>query len=277
MRLPPKKGAPPNASEEQRTLMSYENIVVESRGRVGIVRLHRPQALNALNAALIADLSAAIETFEADTNIGCILVSGSEKAFAAGADIKEMAAKTFMDAFMADFVGRWDCLARARKPVVAAVAGFALGGGCELAMQCDLIIAADNAKFGQPEIKLGVIPGIGGTQRLTRAVGKAKAMDLILTGRMMDAQEAERSGLVARVVPLADLMDEAMKVAETIASMSLPATMVAKESVNRAFEGSLAEGVRFERRVFHALFATEDQKEGMAAFIEKRPAKFKHK
>jgi len=277
MRLPPKKGAPQNASEEQRTLMSYENIVVESRGRVGIVRLHRPQALNALNAALIADLSAAIEAFEADTNIGCILVSGSEKAFAAGADIKEMAAKTFMDAFMADFVGRWDCLARARKPVVAAVAGFALGGGCELAMQCDLIIAADNAKFGQPEIKLGVIPGIGGTQRLTRAVGKAKAMDLILTGRMMDAQEAERSGLVARVVPLADLMDEAMKVAETIASMSLPATMVAKESVNRAFEGSLAEGVRFERRVFHALFATEDQKEGMAAFIEKRPAKFKHK
>jgi enoyl-CoA hydratase len=277
MRLPPKEGAPPNASEEQRTLMSYENIVVETRGRVGIIRLHRPQALNALNAALIADLSAAIDALEADANIGCILVSGSEKAFAAGADIKEMATKTFMDAFMADFVGRWDCLARARKPVVAAVAGFALGGGCELAMQCDLIIAADNAKFGQPEIKLGVIPGIGGTQRLTRAVGKAKAMDLILTGRMMDAQEAERSGLVARVVPLADLMDEAMKVAETIASMSLPATMIAKESVNRAFEGSLAEGIRFERRVFHSLFATEDQKEGMAAFVEKRPAKFKNK
>jgi enoyl-CoA hydratase len=277
MRLSPKEGAPQNASEEQRTLMSYENIVVETRGRVGIIRLHRPQALNALNAALIADLSAAIDALEADANIGCILVSGSEKAFAAGADIKEMAAKTFMDAFMADFVGRWDCLARARKPVVSAVAGFALGGGCELAMQCDLIIAADNAKFGQPEIKLGVIPGIGGTQRLTRAVGKAKAMDLILTGRMMDAQEAERSGLVARVVPLADLMDEAMKVAETIASMSLPATMIAKESVNRAFEGSLAEGIRFERRVFHSLFATEDQKEGMAAFVEKRPAKFKNK
>jgi enoyl-CoA hydratase len=277
MRLSPKEGAPQNASEEQRTLMSYENIVVETRGRVGIIRLHRPQALNALNAALIADLSAAIDALEADANIGCILVSGSEKAFAAGADIKEMAAKTFMDAFMADFVGRWDCLARARKPVVAAVAGFALGGGCELAMQCDLIIAADNAKFGQPEIKLGVIPGIGGTQRLTRAVGKAKAMDLILTGRMMDAQEAERSGLVARVVPLADLMDEAMKVAETIASMSLPSTMIAKESVNRAFEGSLAEGIRFERRVFHSLFATEDQKEGMAAFVEKRPAKFKNK
>jgi enoyl-CoA hydratase len=277
MRLSPKEGAPQNASEEQRTLMSYENIVVETRGRVGIIRLHRPQALNALNAALIADLSAAIDALEADANIGCILVSGSEKAFAAGADIKEMATKTFMDAFMADFVGRWDCLARARKPVVAAVAGFALGGGCELAMQCDLIIAADNAKFGQPEIKLGVIPGIGGTQRLTRAVGKAKAMDLILTGRMMDAQEAERSGLVARVVPLADLMDEAMKVAETIASMSLPATMIAKESVNRAFEGSLAEGIRFERRVFHSLFATEDQTEGMAAFVEKRPAKFKNK
>jgi enoyl-CoA hydratase len=205
------------------------------------------------------------------------LITGSDKAFAAGADIKEMAGKSFMDAFMADFVGRWDRLAHARKPVVAAVAGFALGGGCELAMQRDLIIAADNAKFGQPEIKLGVIPGIGGTQRLTRAIGKAKAMDLILTGRMMDAQEAERAGLVARVVPLAELMSEAMKVAETIASMSLPALMVAKESVNRAFEVSLAEGVRFERRVFHSLFATEDQKEGMAAFIEKRAAEFKNK
>ena len=257
--------------------MSYDNINVETQGRVGIVRLNRPQALNALNAALIAELSAAIDAFEADGNIGCILIAGSEKAFAAGADIKEMAGKSFMDAFMSDFVGRWDRVAHARKPVIAAVAGFALGGGCELAMQCDLIVAADNAKFGQPEIKLGVIPGIGGTQRLTRAIGKAKAMDLILTGRMMDAQEAERSGLVARVVPLADLMTEATKAAETIASMSLPALMVAKESVNRAFETSLAEGVRFERRVFHSLFATEDQKEGMAAFMEKRPAKFKNK
>ena len=257
--------------------MSYDNINVETQGRVGIVRLNRPQALNALNAALIAELSAAIDAFEADGNIGCILIAGSEKAFAAGADIKEMAGKSFMDAFMSDFVGRWDRVAHARKPVIAAVAGFALGGGCELAMQCDLIVAADNAKFGQPEIKLGVIPGIGGTQRLTRAIGKSKAMDLILTGRMMDAQEAERSGLVARVVPLADLMTEATKAAETIASMSLPALMVAKESVNRAFETTLAEGVRFERRVFHSLFATEDQKEGMAAFMEKRPAKFKNK
>jgi enoyl-CoA hydratase len=257
--------------------MNTQSIAVEKHGRVGMIRLDRPQALNALNAALIAELSAAIDAFEADDQIGCILITGSEKAFAAGADIKEMVGKSFMDAFMGDFVGRWDRVAHARKPVVAAVAGFALGGGCELAMQCDLIIAADNAKFGQPEIKLGVIPGIGGTQRLTRAVGKAKAMDLILTGRMMDAQEAERSGLVARVVPLADLMSEAMKAAETIASMSLPALMVAKESVNRAFETSLAEGVRFERRVFHSLFATEDQKEGMAAFVEKRPAKFKNR
>jgi enoyl-CoA hydratase len=257
--------------------MSEKTIAVETRGRVGIVRLNRPQALNALNSALIAELGAAVEAFEADSNVGCILITGSDKAFAAGADIKEMADKSFLDAFMADFASHWDHLAHVRKPVVAAVAGFALGGGCELAMQCDLIIAADNAKFGQPEIKLGVIPGIGGTQRLTRAVGKAKAMDLILTGRMMDAHEAERSGLVARVVPLADLMNEALKTAETIASMSLPALMVAKESVNRVFETSLAEGVRFERRVFHALFATEDQKEGMAAFIAKRPAKFKNK
>jgi enoyl-CoA hydratase len=255
--------------------MAYENIIVETRGKVGIVRLNRPQALNALNAALIGELSAAIEAFEADAGIGCIVVTGSEKAFAAGADIKEMAGQSYMDAFYGDFAARWDALSRMRKPVIAAVAGFALGGGCEIAMMCDLIIAADNAKFGQPEIKLGVIPGIGGTQRLTRAVGKAKAMDLILTGRMMDAAEAERSGLVARVVPLANLMDEAIKTAETIASMSLPSLMVAKESVNRAFEVSLTEGIRFERRVFHSLFATEDQKEGMAAFVEKRKAAFK--
>ena len=257
--------------------MSYENIIVETKGKVGIVRLNREHALNALNAALIGELCAAIDAFEADANIACVVLTGSDKAFAAGADIKEMAGKSFMDAYMGDFVSTWDRVARMRKPAIAAVAGFALGGGCELAMQCDFIIAADNAKFGQPEIKLGVIPGIGGTQRLTRAVGKAKAMDLCLTGRMMDAAEAESAGLVARVVPLANLMDETMKAAETIASMSLPSLMIAKEAVNRAFETSLAEGVRFERRVFHSLFATEDQKEGMAAFVEKRPPKFKNR
>jgi len=257
--------------------MAYENILVETRGRVGIIRLNRPQALNALSTKLKAEFSAAIDAFEADDAIGCMLVTGSEKAFAAGADIREMADKAFIEAYMGNFAGTWDRAAHTRKPIVAAVAGFALGGGCELAMQCDLIIAADNAKFGQPEIKLGVIPGIGGTQRLTRAVGKSKAMDLILTGRMMDAAEAERSGLVARVVPLAQLMDEAMKVADTIASMSLPSVLAAKEAINRAFETSLAEGVVFERRIFHSLFATEDQKEGMAAFIEKRPPKFKNK
>jgi enoyl-CoA hydratase len=256
--------------------MSYQNIQVETKGRVGIIRFHRPQALNALNGGLVTELNAAVAAFEADDNIACMVVTGSEKAFAAGADIKEMASKSYMDVLLGDFAGDQHALAHARKPVIAAVAGFALGGGCEMAMQCDLIIAADNAKFGQPEIKLGVIPGIGGTQRLTRAVGKAKAMDLILTGRMMDAAEAERAGLVARVVPLASLMDEAMKMAETIAAMSLPSLMVAKEAVNRAFESTLAEGILFERRVFHALFATDDQKEGMAAFVEKRPAKFKN-
>jgi len=256
---------------------SQPNVLVETRGRVGVIRFNRPQALNALNSALVVELNAALDTFEADEAIGCIVVTGSEKAFAAGADIKEMSDKSYMDVLLSDFAANQERIARTRKPVIAAVAGFALGGGCEMAMQCDMIIAADNARFGQPEIKLGVIPGIGGTQRLTRAVGKAKAMDLILTGRMMDAAEAERSGLVARVVPAASLMDETMKIAETIASMSLPSVMVAKEAVNRAFETSLAEGVRFERRVFHALFATEDQKEGMAAFIEKRPAKFKHR
>jgi len=257
--------------------MTYQNIVVETRGKIGIIRLNRPQALNALNAALIGELTQAVQAFEADAAIACIVVTGSEKAFAAGADIKEMADKSYMDAFMGDFAGNWDALARARKPTVAAVAGFALGGGCELAMMCDVVIAADTAKFGQPEIKLGVIPGIGGTQRLTRAVGKAKAMDLCLTGRMMDAAEAERSGLVARIVPAASLMDEAIKVAETIASMSLPVLMIAKESVNRAFETTLAEGIKFERRVFHSLFATADQKEGMAAFVAKRPAKFENR
>jgi enoyl-CoA hydratase len=258
-------------------IMSYENIIVETRGKVGLIRLNRPQALNALNRALMHDLTKALDAFEADANIGCVVITGSDKAFAAGADIKEMADKTFADAFLGDFAATWDRAATVRKPVVAAVAGFALGGGCELAMQCDLIIAADNAKFGQPEIKLGIIPGIGGTQRFTRAVGKAKAMDMILTGRMMDAQEAERGGLVARIVPLASLMDEAIKLAETIASMSLPSVLGAKEAVNRAFETTLAEGVRFERRVFHSLFATADQKEGMAAFIAKRPPRFENK
>jgi enoyl-CoA hydratase len=254
--------------------MSHTHIIVETKGRVGLIRLNRPNALNALNSAMMEEIAIAVDAFEADPGIGCLVVTGSEKAFAAGADIKEMASKSYMDAFMGNFAATWDRLAHARKPVVAAVAGFALGGGCELAMQCDIIIAADTAKFGQPEIKLGIIPGIGGTQRLTRAVGKAKAMDLILTGRMMDAAEAERSGLVARVVPAEDLLAAAMKTAETIAAMSLPSVMAAKEAVNRAFEISLAEGVAFERRVFHALFATEDQKEGMAAFVEKRPAKF---
>jgi len=257
--------------------MTYETIIVETHGKVGLIRLNRPQALNALNLALIGEVNRAVAAFDADPNIGCLLITGSDKAFAAGADIKEMADKTFIEAYLGDFCAGWDGLAQARKPVIAAVAGYALGGGCEIAMMCDLIIAADNAKFGQPEIKLGVIPGIGGTQRLTRAVGKAKAMDLCLTGRMMDAAEAERAGLVARVVPLADLMGEAMKAAETIAAMSLPSVIAAKESVNRAFETTLAEGIRYERRAFHPLFATEDQKEGMAAFIDKRPANFKNR
>lgn len=257
--------------------MAYENIIVETKGRVGVIRLNRPQALNALNRALVSELFQAIDGFEADEGIGCILLTGSDKAFAAGADIKEMADKTFIEAYLGNFCADWDRAARARKPIVAAVAGFALGGGCELAMQCDLIIAAGNAKFGQPEIKLGVIPGIGGTQRLTRAVGKAKAMDMILTGRMMDAAEAERSGLVARVVPAASLMDEAMKVADTIANMSLPSVLAGKEAVNTAFETSLAEGSRFERRIFHSLFATADQKEGMKAFVEKRKPDWKNK
>jgi enoyl-CoA hydratase len=257
--------------------MTYQSILVETRGKVGVVRLNRPQVLNALNAALVGELIAAVEAFAVDDAIACIVLTGSEKAFAAGADIKEMADKTFADVYLGDLAAEYDRLTRVRKPLIAAVAGFALGGGCELAMICDLIVAADNAKFGQPEIKLGVIPGIGGTQRLTRAVGKAKAMDLILTGRMMDAAEAERSGLVARVVPAASLMDEAMKVAETIASMSQPSVLAGKEAINRAFETSLAEGVRFERRLFHALFATADQKEGMAAFLAKRPPKFENR
>jgi enoyl-CoA hydratase len=257
--------------------MAYETVLVETKGRVGIARLNRPKALNALNAQLIAELSGALDAFEKDDGIGCILLTGSEKAFAAGADIKEMQAFDYPDVYMQDFIQSWERLSRVRKPVVAAVAGYALGGGCELAMMCDIIIAADNAQFGQPEIKLGVIPGSGGTQRLTHLVGKSKSMDLILTGRMMGAEEAERSGLAARMVPAAKLMDEAMKAAETIAEMSLPATMMAKESVNRALETSLSEGIKFERRLFHSMFALADQKEGMAAFAAKRKADFKHR
>jgi len=257
--------------------MAYETLIVETRGNVGLVTLNRPQALNALNSTVLKELKEAYAAFHADETVGAIVLTGSERAFAAGADIKEMQPLEFADIYKSDFISGWDEVAKARKPVIAAVSGFALGGGCELAMMCDFIIASETAKFGQPEITLGVIPGMGGSQRLTRAVGKAKAMDLILTGRMMDAAEAERAGLVARVVPAASLMEEAMKIAETIAGMGLPSVYAAKESVNRAFETSLAEGARFERRVFQALFATEDQKEGMAAFVEKRPAKFKNK
>jgi enoyl-CoA hydratase len=257
--------------------MTYANVIVETHGAVGLIRLNRPHALNALSAALMADLDAALEAFEADPAIGAIVLTGSEKAFAAGADIKEMQDKTFAEAFLDDFIAKWERLTRVRKPVVAAVAGFALGGGCEIAMMCDFILAADTAKFGQPEIKLGVIPGAGGTQRLTRAVGKAKAMEMILTGRMMDAEEAERSGLVSRVLPAASLIEEAVKVAGSIAALSRPAVFAAKEAVNRAYETTLAEGVKFERRIFHSLFATEEQKEGMRAFAEKRVAAFKHR
>jgi enoyl-CoA hydratase len=256
--------------------MVYATIVVETKGRVGLVRLNRPNALNALNARLIDELSTALDAFEDDAGIGCIVITGSDKAFAAGADIKEMQSKSYMQAYKEDFISRWDRVGRCRKPVVAAVAGFALGGGCELAMMCDIVIAADTAKFGQPEIKLGVMPGSGGTQRLIRQVGKAKAMEMCLTGRMMDATEAERANLVARVVPAAALMEEAMKTAEAIAAMSLPATMMCKESINRAYETTLVEGIRFERRVFHSMFAMADQKEGMTAFVEKRKPQFEH-
>jgi enoyl-CoA hydratase len=256
--------------------MTYANIIVETQGRVGLIRLNRPQALNALNQALIDELNNALLLFEKDPGIGAIVLTGSDKAFAAGADIKEMRAKTFMDAYLEDFITSWETVSRLRKPIIAAVAGFALGGGCEIAMMCDFILAADNAKFGQPEIKLGVIPGSGGTQRLTRFVGKSKAMEMCLTGRMMDAAEAERAGLVSRVLPADKLLDEALKTAAAIAALSLPSVMMAKECVNRAFETTLAEGVRFERRVFHSLFGTEDQKEGMGAFSEKRPAAFRH-
>ena len=255
--------------------MDFENIIAETKeGGVALITLHRPDALNALNGALIDELGAAVDAFEADDSIGCIVVTGSEKAFAAGADIKEMQAKSYMDAYMENFISKWERITKCRKPVIAAVNGFALGGGCELAMMCDFIIAGDKAKFGQPEIKLGILPGAGGSQRLTRFVGKSKAMEMCLTGRMMDAEEAERSGLVSRIVPAADLLDEAIRTAAVIAGKSLPIAMMTKETVNRAYETTLAEGVRFERRVFHSMFATNDQKEGMAAFAEKRKPKF---
>ncbi|MBZ0227918.1 MAG: enoyl-CoA hydratase [Bauldia sp.] len=257
--------------------MAYETIAAETRGAVGLITLDRPQALNALNAELIGELSQAIDGFEADAKIACMIITGSAKAFAAGADIKEMADLGFIEAFNMEHAAAIERVARARKPIIAAVAGYCLGGGAELAMMCDIIIAADNARFGQPEITLGIMPGMGGTQRLTRAVGKAKAMDLILTGRMMDAAEAERAGLVSRIVPADDLMAEAIRVAEKIADYSLPIVMMAKESVNAAFNTTLAEGVRFERRLFHAMFATEDQKEGMAAFVEKRAPQFRNR
>ncbi len=256
----------------------YENILVETRGRVGLVTLNRPQALNALNDALMNELGDALLKFEADEGVGAVVLTGSDKAFAAGADIGAMKDWGYMDVYKSEYITRnWETLKRVRKPVIAAVAGWALGGGCELALACDIVIAADSAKFGQPEIKLGIIPGAGGTQRLPRAVGKAKAMDLILTARNMDAQEAERAGLVSRVVPAARLLDEAIGAAAAIAEYSLPVVMAAKESVNRAYESALAEGILFERRMFHSLFATEDQKEGMAAFVEKRKPAFKHR
>ncbi|WP_095157620.1 enoyl-CoA hydratase [Pseudomonas sp. Irchel 3E13] len=255
--------------------MTFETILVETRGKVGLITLNRPQALNALNRQIIGELNQALDAYEADANIGCIVLTGSAKAFAAGADIKEMAELSYPQIYVDDLFSDCDRVANRRKPIIAAVSGFALGGGCELALMCDFILAADNAKFGQPEINLGVLPGMGGTQRLTRAVGKAKAMELCLTGRLMGAEEAERAGVVARIVPQAELLDEALKVAAVIASKSIPISMMVKESVNRAFEVTLSEGVRFERRVFHAAFATEDQKEGMAAFIAKREAQFK--
>ncbi|MEP6811859.1 MAG: enoyl-CoA hydratase [Actinomycetota bacterium] len=255
-------------------MTSYETIRVEQRERVALVTIDRPEALNALSLQVMRELTEARAALDRDPDTGCIVITGSERAFAAGADIKEMQSQTYVEMYLADWFGGWDALARVRTPLVAAVAGFALGGGCELAMICDVLIAADTARFGQPEIKLGVMPGMGGSQRLTRAIGKAKAMDMCLTGRTMDADEAERSGLVSRVVPADRLLEEALETAATIASMSLPSAMMTKEAINRASEVTLAEGIRFERRVFHALFATDDQKEGMAAFVEKRPAAF---
>jgi enoyl-CoA hydratase len=257
--------------------MAYETILVETRGPVGLITLNRPAALNALNRQVIAELNQALGGFGADPEIAVIVLTGSERAFAAGADVKEMQELDFMAAYQSDFIGSWQQVAACRKPVIAAVAGYALGGGCELAMMCDIILAAENARFGQPEINLGTIPGAGGTQRLTRAVGKAKAMEMVLTGRMMDAEEAERAGLVARVVPTNDLLDEALKLAETIAEKSQPMVAMAKEAVNVAFETTLSEGVRFERRLFYSTFASEDRREGMQAFVEKRTPNFNNR
>ena len=258
--------------------MAFENITVETRGNVGLIALNRPKAMNALCAALISELGQALDAFEADDAIGAVVLTGSDKAFAAGADIKEMASKGYMDVYLANFItDGWERVTKCRKPIVAAVAGFALGGGCEMAMMCDFIIAGDNARFGQPEITIGTIPGAGGTQRLTRAVGKSKAMEMCLTGRMMDAAEAERAGLVSRIVPVAELVDEAVKAASKIAALSRPIVMLCKESVNAAFETMLAQGITFERRLFHSTFSTEDQKEGMAAFVEKRAPAFKNR
>lgn len=258
--------------------MSFENIIVETRGRVGLITINRPKAMNALNDRVVDEISAALDEFEGSEEIGAMVITGSDKAFAAGADIGAMAQFSYMDAYKSEYITRnWERVKTCRKPVIAAVAGYALGGGCELAMMCDIIIAADTARFGQPEVKLGVLPGAGGTQRLPRAVGKAKAMDMCLTARMMDATEAERAGLVSRVVPADTLIDEALAAATTIAGYSLPVVMMIKESVSRAFEGGLNEGLLFERRVFHSSFALEDQKEGMAAFVEKRKPSFKHR
>ena len=257
--------------------MAYENIKVDTRGAVELITLNRPKALNALNSALLADLNEALAAAERESKIGAVVITGSEKAFAAGADIKEMAELEFPGVYLDDFIADWERMMGARKPIIAAVGGYALGGGCELAMMCDFIIAADTAKFGQPEITLGTIPGMGGTQRLTRAVGKAKAMDMVLTGRMMDAEEAERAGLVSRIVPASELIEDALRTANKIAELSRPAVLMAKEAVNRSQEISLAEGLRYERRLFHSTFAVEDRKEGMAAFAEKRSAQFRNR
>lgn len=257
--------------------MTYETLLVEQKGRVLLITLNRPKALNALNAQLSQELISALKSADSDNGVGCIVITGSAKAFAAGADIKEMQAQNFVDMHSSDYFGQWDALATLRKPTIAAVSGYALGGGCELAMMCDFILCSDSARFGQPEINLGVMPGMGGSQRLTRLVGQAKAMEMCLTGRMMDAEEAERAGLVSRVIPVDQLVDEALKTAETIANMSLPAVMSIRDTIRRSQEMTLSEGVRFERRVFHALFATDDQKEGMAAFIEKRKPHFAHR
>jgi enoyl-CoA hydratase len=263
---------------EGKTVANYDNILVETRGRVGLVTLNRPKQLNALNDALMNELGHALQAFDGDDAIGAMVITGMPKAFAAGADIGAMASWSYMDVYRSEYITRnWETLRSIRKPVIAAVGGFALGGGCELAMMCDIVIAADDARFGQPEIKLGIIPGAGGTQRLPRAIGKAKAMDMVLTARTMNADEAERAGLVSRIVPAASLVDDAVAVAATICEFSLPSVMMAKEAVNRAYEGTLSDGVHFERRLFHSLFATEDQKIGMKAFVEKQKPAFKHK